>query len=162
MELVTPSIGFLTVVILFFSLLLYIIHKLLKMFVWDRFFKTKHEDHIKHQIIVEGINVYAYHGCLEEEGKIGCNYIVNVIMKTDFTAAAITDDLTKTIDYVTVYQIAKEEMAIRSKLIEQVAQRIISRLKKEFKTLQKVEVKVTKLNPPMNGDVERVSVVISG
>jgi dihydroneopterin aldolase len=114
-----------------------------------------------HQIIVEGINVYAYHGCLEEEGKIGANYIVNVVMETDFTEAAIADDLAETIDYVIVYQIAKEEMAIRAKLIEQVAQRIISRLKKEFTTLQKVEVKVIKLNPPMNGHVDRVSVVIS-
>ena len=115
-----------------------------------------------HQIIVEGINIYAYHGCLEEEGKIGCHYIVNVSMQTDFTKAAETDDLNQTIDYVTVYQIAKQEMAIRSKLLEQVAQRIIVRLKKEFSTLQKVEVKVTKLNPPMNGNVERVSVVITG
>jgi dihydroneopterin aldolase len=87
---------------------------------------------------------------------------VNVVMETDFTEAAMTDDLTKTIDYVMVYQIAKEEMAIRSKLIEQVAQRIINRLKKEFSTLQKVEVKVIKLTPPMNGNVERVSVVIRG
>jgi dihydroneopterin aldolase len=164
MELVKPSIGLLVVVIFFYSLFFYILHKLLKIFVWDRFFKTKRKDKdpARHQIVVEGINVYAYHGCLEEEGKIGCNYIVNVIMETDFTEAAMTDDLMKTIDYVVVYQIAKEEMAIRSKLIEQVAQRIISRLKKEFKTLQKVEVKVTKLNPPMNGNVEQVSVVISG
>ena len=114
-----------------------------------------------HQILVEGINVYAYHGCLEEEGIIGCNYIVNVTMQTDFTEAAKTDELSKTIDYVVVYQIAKEEMAIRAKLIEEVAQRIVNRLKKEFKMLQKVEVKVTKLNPPMNGDVDRVSVVIT-
>jgi dihydroneopterin aldolase len=114
-----------------------------------------------HQIIVEGINVYAYHGCLEEEGKIGCNYIVDVTMHTDFTEAAKTDDLSKTIDYVTVYQIAKEEMAIRAKLIEVVAQRIISRLKKEFSALQRVEVKVTKINPPMNGNVDRVSVIIA-
>jgi dihydroneopterin aldolase len=114
-----------------------------------------------HQIILEGINVYAYHGCLEEEGRIGANYIVNITMYTDFTEAAQTDDLSKTIDYVTVYNIAKEEMAIRSKLIEYPAQRIVNRLKKEFKTLQKVEVKVTKVNPPMNGDVDRVSVVIT-
>jgi dihydroneopterin aldolase len=114
-----------------------------------------------HQIIVEGIHLYAYHGCLEEEGKIGSNYIVDVSMQTDFTEAAQTDDLTKTIDYVMVYRIAREEMAIRAKLLEQVAQRIIQRLKKEFASLQKVEVKVTKLNPPMNGNVERVSVVIT-
>jgi len=114
-----------------------------------------------HQIILEGINVYAYHGCLEEEGRIGGNYIVNITMHTDFTEAAQTDDLNKTIDYVTVYNIAKEEMAIRSKLIEYPAQRIVNRLKKEFKSLQKVEVKVTKLNPPMNGHVDQVSVVIT-
>jgi 7,8-dihydroneopterin aldolase/epimerase/oxygenase len=113
------------------------------------------------KIIVEGINVHAYHGCLEEEGKIGCKYTVDVSMETDFSEAAKTDDLTKTIDYVIVYNIVKTEMAIRSKLIEQVGQRIIDTLKKQFTTLQKVEVKVTKLNPPMNGDVDRVSIVIS-
>jgi 7,8-dihydroneopterin aldolase/epimerase/oxygenase len=113
------------------------------------------------KILVEGIKVYAYHGCLEEEGKIGTNYIVDVTMETDFTEAAKTDDLKKTIDYVTVYNIVKAEMAIRSKLIEQVGQRIADRLIKEFSTLKKLEVKVTKLNPPMHGDVERVSIVIT-
>ncbi len=114
-----------------------------------------------HKILVEGIKVYAYHGCLEEEGKIGTNYVVDVTMETDFAEAAKTDDLKKTIDYVTVYNIVKAEMAIRSKLIEQVGQRIVDRLKKEFSSLKKLEVKVTKLNPPMNGDVEKVSIVIT-
>ena len=113
------------------------------------------------KILVEGIKIYAYHGCLEEEGKIGCNYIVDVTMETDFTEAAKTDDLTKTIDYVIVYDIVKKQMAIRSKLIEQVGQRIVDELKKQFSTLKKVEVKVTKLNPPMNGNVEKVSIIIS-
>jgi len=113
-----------------------------------------------HKILVEGIKVYAYHGCLVEEGKIGTNYIVDVTMETDFTEAAKNDDLSKTIDYVVVYDIVKAEMAIRSKLIEQVGQRIVDKLKKQFATLKKVSVKVTKLNPPMNGNVERVSIVI--
>ena len=113
-----------------------------------------------HKILVEGIKLYAYHGCLEEEGKIGTNYVVDVTMETDFTEAAQTDDLSKTIDYVVVYNIVKTQMAVRSKLIEQVGQRIVDDLKKEFSTLKKVSVKVTKLNPPMNGDVERVSIVI--
>ena len=113
-----------------------------------------------HKILVEGIKVYAYHGCLAEEGKIGTNYIVDVTMETDFTEAEKTDNLSKTIDYVVVYNVVKTQMAIRSKLIEQVGQRIVDELKKQFATLKKVEVKVTKLNPPMNGDVERVSIVI--
>ena len=113
-----------------------------------------------HKIIVEGIHIHAYHGCLPEEGKIGCKYLVDVIMETDFTEAAVTDDLSKTIDYVIVYNIVKTQMAIRSKLIEQVGQRIVNELKKKFNILRHVTVKVIKLNPPMNGDVQQVSIVI--
>lgn len=114
-----------------------------------------------HKITVEGIKIYAYHGCLEEEGKIGANYIVDVFMETDFAEAAKTDDLNKTIDYVTVYNIVKQQMGLRSKLIEHAGLRIMNELKKTLPGINKAEVKVTKLNPPMNGDVERVSIVIS-
>jgi dihydroneopterin aldolase len=113
-----------------------------------------------HIINVEGISVYAFHGCLNEEGKIGGNYIVDVSMKVDFTEAAENDDLTKTIDYVDVYQIVNEEMAIRSKLIEHVGKRILDRLNKKFDQLISCKVKVTKINPPMNGNVEKVSVIL--
>lgn len=113
-----------------------------------------------HKIVVEGIKIYAYHGCLKEESLIGCNYIVDVTMETDFSEAALTDDLNKTIDYVIVYDIVKKQMAIRSNLIEQVGQRIVNEIKKEFTALKRLEVKVSKLNPPMNGNVEKVSVII--
>lgn len=114
-----------------------------------------------HKIVVQGIKVYAYHGCLNEEAKIGGNYIVDVTMETDFSEAALTDDLNKTIDYVIVYDIVKKQMAIRSNLIEQVGQRIVNEIKKEFAALKGVEVTVSKLNPPMNGNVEKVSIIIS-
>lgn len=113
-----------------------------------------------HKIAVEGIKLYAYHGCLEEEALIGGNYIVDVYMETDFTEAAKTDDLTKTVDYCAVYEIAKKEMAIRSKLIEQVAQRIHSCIVKSFSAVTKAKVRVTKLNPPMNGNVDMVYVEV--
>ena len=113
------------------------------------------------KIIVEGISIYSYHGCLEEEAKIGSNYTVDVIIETDFTDAAKADDLSKTIDYVIIFNIVKVQMAIRSKLIESVGQRIIDELKKRFGALKKVEVKISKLNPPMNANVEKVSIVIS-
>jgi dihydroneopterin aldolase len=111
-------------------------------------------------ILVEGISVYAYHGCLEEEGRIGCSYLVDVTMETDFSEAAKNDDLSQTIDYVTVYNIVRSQMAVRSKLIEHAGQRIVDELKKELKGLHSLKVKVTKLNPPMNGNVEKVSIVI--
>ncbi len=111
-------------------------------------------------IAVEGIKLYAYHGCLDEEGLIGGHYIVDVYMQTDFIEAAKTDDLTKTIDYCAVYEIAKKEMAIRSKLIEQVAMRIQQNIVSSFTTILKAKVRLTKLNPPMNGNVEKVYVEV--
>ena len=111
-------------------------------------------------INIQGIKLYAYHGCLKEEAKIGAHYIVDVFIETNFSEAAQTDDLSKTIDYVEIYEITKNEMAIRSKLIEHVAKRIQDKLLNKFKAISKLKVKVTKLNPPMNGDVERVSVTV--
>jgi len=111
-----------------------------------------------HTINIEGIKLYAYHGCLEEEAKIGGNYIVDVYMVTNFSEAAATDDLLKTIDYCTVYEICKKQMTVRSKLIEQVCKRIFDNIRSEFSSIIKLQVKVTKLLPPMNGDVEKVSV----
>ncbi|MBN8701815.1 MAG: dihydroneopterin aldolase [Bacteroidetes bacterium] len=110
-------------------------------------------------IEIEGIKIYAYHGCLAEEAKIGGHYIVDVYINVDFEESAITDDLAKTIDYVTVYDIVKKEMAIRSKLIEHVARRINLSIKNTFAEIHQVKVKVTKIVPPMNGNVEKVSVV---
>lgn len=112
------------------------------------------------QITIEGINLYGYHGCLEEEAKIGGNYIVDVYMTTDFSSAAKTDNLIETIDYCTIYEICKAQMAIRSKLIEQVCDRIFNQIKSDFSTITHLHVKVTKLLPPMNGNVDKVSVEI--
>lgn len=117
---------------------------------------------MKHRINIEGIKLYAYHGCLDEEAKIGGNYIIDVFMTTDFSEAAKTDDLTKTIDYCAIYEIAKAEMATRSKLIEQVGQRIFDKIKSEFRAVISLRVKITKLVPPMNGNVESVSIEIEG
>ncbi|MFZ9658024.1 MAG: dihydroneopterin aldolase [Crocinitomicaceae bacterium] len=115
---------------------------------------------MKQQIEVNGIQLYAFHGCLEEEGRIGGHYIVDVSLTTDFTSAALTDDLTQTVDYVDINRIVAEEMAIRSKLIEHVGQRISRRIFQELKAIEKLKVKITKLCPPINGDVQNVAIII--
>jgi dihydroneopterin aldolase len=115
---------------------------------------------MKQQIEVNGIQLYAFHGCLEEEGRIGGHYIVDVSLTTDFTSAALTDDLTQTVDYVDINRIVSEEMAIRSKLIEHVGQRISRRIYQELKAIEKLKVKITKLCPPINGDVQNVAIII--
>lgn len=112
------------------------------------------------KINIEGIELYAYHGRLDEEGKIGGNYIVDVYMEVNFLNAALKDDLNLTIDYCNIYEISKKQMAIRSKLIEDVCLRIYNEIKDTFPSLNNLHVKVTKLLPPMNGNVKNVSVEI--
>ena len=111
-------------------------------------------------IEINGIKLYAYHGCLKEEAIIGGNYIVDVFIKTDFTKASKSDDLDQTIDYVLVNNIVKEEMAIRSKLIEHVGQRIYDKMLTKFDDIISLRVKIRKLSPPINGDVDEVSISI--
>jgi dihydroneopterin aldolase len=113
-----------------------------------------------HKVQVNGIKLYAFHGCLPQEGKIGGSYIVDVEVGTDFTPSFVSDDLNDTVDYVFINKVVKEEMAIRSKLIEHVGYRIVQRIKTELSGIQKVKVCVTKLSPPINGDVENVSITI--
>lgn len=109
-------------------------------------------------ITVSGIKLYAYHGCMEEEAKIGSAYEVDVLLEADFSGAAMTDDLTQTVDYVAVNKIVTEEMAIRSKLLEHVAKRIIDKLFNNHPEIVTIEVSVAKLNPPIDGNVDRVVV----
>jgi 7,8-dihydroneopterin aldolase/epimerase/oxygenase len=115
---------------------------------------------VRHTIEVNGIKLYAHHGCLTEEEAIGGHYIVDVHMTTNFSESAEHDILRGTIDYVDVNRIVKEEMALRSKLIEHVGQRIVNRLKNELTGLAVLRVKVTKISPPINGDVDNVAIII--
>lgn len=115
---------------------------------------------MKHIVEVNGIKLYGHHGCLPEEEKIGGHYVVDVTMYTDFSGAAATDDLSQTIDYVVINKIVKEEVSIRSKLIEHVGQRIVSRIKKDVQGVDYLRVKVTKICPPINGDVDNVAIII--
>ncbi len=112
------------------------------------------------QINLEGIKLYAYHGCLDEEALIGSNYEVSVWIDFDFAAAASTDILAKTVDYVVVYDIVKKQMAIRSKLLEHVGKRIFDDIMRYYKNIKGLKILISKINPPMNGNVERVTVLV--
>ncbi|EMQ95928.1 Dihydroneopterin aldolase [Xanthomarina gelatinilytica] len=109
-------------------------------------------------IKVENIRVFAHHGCLKEETKIGCDYRVDLKVKADLQASAKTDDLSDTVDYVFLNKIVKEEMLKPSKLLETVAKRILNRIFKEDKLVDKATICVSKLNPPIGGDVEMVTI----
>ena len=112
------------------------------------------------KIVFEALEFYAYHGVFEEEKKIGSTYFIDLELDLDFTMAATSDDLAGTIDYGKIYGLLKTEMSKPSNLLEHVSGRIISMLFVTFKQIEHVKLKLTKMNPPIEGNVRSVSVVI--
>ena len=113
------------------------------------------------EIYLKNIRCYSYHGCLNEESVIGSEYLVNLWVKGFLGESAQSDELKDAIDYVVLNKIVKEEMSVASKLLEAVAKRILTRILKEDNRVKEVSVMVSKLSPPINGDVESVSIKLS-
>jgi len=109
-------------------------------------------------IKVENIRVYAHHGCLKEETKIGSDYRVDLLVKSDLEMSSETDDLNDTVDYVLLNRIVQEEMNIPSKLLEVVAKRILNRIFLESDLVSKATISISKINPPIGGDVGLVRI----
>jgi len=110
------------------------------------------------KIYLKNIRLYAFHGCMDEEEKIGSDYVVNLVIDADLNLSSQSDNLKDTVDYVSLHRIVKEEMSIRSKLLEKVADRILKRILKDHRQVVLVKVKVAKINPPIGGNVGEVAV----
>ncbi len=111
-------------------------------------------------IRLKNIKIYAFHGCLMEEGQIGSDYLVNLSVGADLKNASNTDELGDTINYVHLQKIVKDQMAVRSKLLENVCGRIITTVFEEIPSANLVRISVSKVNPPIGGDVDEVSVTM--
>lgn len=113
-------------------------------------------------LAIRHIECHSFHGCLKEESVIGSRFSVDVEFNGDFYGAVVEDDLSKTVDYVEVHRIVREEMANSSKLIEHVAGRILNRMKAQFPFVNSCRVNITKYNPPVNGQLGEAVFSIEG
>ena len=104
---------------------------------------------------------HAYHGCLEHEQQLGNTFIVTLSMELDTSLAGATDELVHTLNYQLVYDVVKAQMKIPSKLIEHVGQRIVDTLFSAFPQIQVLAVKLSKMNPPLGGKVDCVTIELS-
>ena len=111
-------------------------------------------------ISIEGMEFHAYHGCFEEEQVIGNTFMVDVHMDTDTASAELSDRLEDTVNYADVYQLVKEQMEVNSKLLEHVGRRIMDAILAKYPEIDIIEVKISKLNPPVGGKVHAVSVTM--
>lgn len=112
------------------------------------------------KIYLRNVRFHAFHGVLPQEGIVGNDYLVNLVLDYDFSSAMQTDDLQGTLNYAEVYQKVREEMTVPSKLLEHVAGRIAHRLFSDFPEIQKLQLSITKVNPPMGADSDGAGVEV--
>lgn len=112
------------------------------------------------KIYLRNVRFHVFHGVLPQEGIVGNDYLVNLVLDYDFSSAMKTDDLQGTLNYAEVYQKVSEEMAVPSKLLEHVAGRIAHRLFSDFPEIQKLQLSITKVNPPMGADSDGAGVEV--
>jgi dihydroneopterin aldolase len=124
-------------------------------------FASKKKGYGMAKIEIEGMHFYAHHGCYKEERVIGTYFTVDCCMHCHITEAAKEDNLTKTINYQTVYKLIAEELRKTSLLLENIAYRIIVVIRQQFPQIEKIEIKIRKLSPPLGGKIHAVSVTLN-
>jgi 7,8-dihydroneopterin aldolase/epimerase/oxygenase len=112
-------------------------------------------------IQIENMEFYSYHGHFREERIVGNKFLVSLTIEADMKAPSESDNLKDAVNYQQAYSIVKQQMEIKSYLLENIAGRILSALFSEMSGIQKATVKVSKLNPPMGGKIGSVSVTLT-
>lgn len=115
---------------------------------------------MKSFILLENIVLYAYHGVYEQETRVGNSYIINLKLDVDLEKATKSDSLDDTINYGIVYDVVKKEMSIPSKLLEHVGGRIMNALRSRFDQIQHIELRISKRNPPITGQMDCASILL--
>jgi dihydroneopterin aldolase len=110
---------------------------------------------------IEGLEFRAPHGCYDVEQLVGGNFTVDLTLSVDDNGAAAADDITRTVNYVEVYEIVREQMAQPSRIIENVAQRILNTISARFPQIVRAEITLAKLAPPIGGKAHRVAVTMN-
>ncbi len=113
------------------------------------------------KIQLEAMEFYAFHGHYTEEQIVGNKFLVDLTIETDMTMPADTDDLADALNYQSVYKLVKQEMGKKSRLLENIARRIIDVVYAEFSGIHKITITIRKMNPPIGGKMKSVAVTLT-
>lgn len=109
-------------------------------------------------IVLREVRFYARHGVMPQERKVGGDFTVSLRVGVDLTRPVASDDVADTLNYATLYEVVKREMASPSQLLEHVAGRIGQAVFDTFPQVISIDLTLTKLNPPMGADSEGAGV----
>jgi len=108
-------------------------------------------------IAIEGMRFHAFVGWHEEEKVIGNEIQVDLYLNVSSNQSD-DDVLQKTVNYETVFDAVKLVMNERINLLETVCKKIITSVTTLSPSIEEIEVRVSKMNPPLPGRVDRVFV----
>ncbi|MGK6352746.1 dihydroneopterin aldolase [Parapedobacter sp. DT-150] len=114
---------------------------------------------IQQVVALTDLRFYAYHGYYPEEQVLGNEFIMTIRVRFD-RQEGDGDQLERTVNYETLYHIAKSEMQQPRKLLETVAESMLNRVRKEFPFVDEIKVSISKNHPPFGGDRAKASVAV--
>ena len=109
-------------------------------------------------IFIDGLRLHAFHGVMEQERRVGADFLVDIRVQYNISKAIETDDVAHTLNYADLLQIVSQEMARPSSLLEHVAGHIVQAIFETYPSALAVDLKLTKLNPPMGADSDGAGV----
>lgn len=112
------------------------------------------------RIELQKMQFYAYHGCYTQEQRVGNRFQVDLWLDYDSVQAQKSDSISDAVNYLDIYQIVSSQMEVKSHILEHVSRRIIDAIKSAYPNITHIEVKVTKLAPPLGGSLEGVSATV--
>lgn len=114
------------------------------------------------QIHVTGIKAFGYHGVLPHEAVEGQEFIVDLAVSLDLSAASRSDNLDETVNYSDLALIVYENIVgERVQLIERLAGRIADQIKSSYPQIDSISVTVHKPDAPVTLDFDDISVTIT-
>lgn len=109
-------------------------------------------------IEIDRLRVRAFHGVLPQETQVGNIFLVSA--GVEFPYKYLSDELNDTVNYAEIIDLIKAEMAIPSKLIEQVASRIHHAIVNRWENITGGYVKIEKLHPPVSDEINSAAVTL--
>lgn len=116
---------------------------------------------MKMTIEIDALRLYAFHGVMEQERRVGNFFEVSVGVTyplNDF--GAVSDEIDHTVNYAALADIIKKEMEVPSNLLEHVAARIRTAIISHYPTVTSGYVKVAKSTPPIGSQLRCASATL--
>ncbi|MDO4393717.1 MAG: 2-amino-4-hydroxy-6-hydroxymethyldihydropteridine diphosphokinase [Bacillota bacterium] len=113
-------------------------------------------------IRITDIEVYANHGVMPEERILGQKFVISAEIHMDFSPAALSGNLDKTINYAQVCQFINDYTQDNTyELIETLAESLTIEILNRFTLAERVDIEVKKPWAPIGLPVSNVSVKVS-